>query len=416
MSLQQYSIALKRQPSPERLHQPNRPHTHFIYDFPVQFKKQFPTAAPLGIGLISTWEFHVNQKCRANIRPAFDTKLAGYQPFKQEYLLPVPGLKRNAFDGSQTRPVFGIIFNVSKEDDEIIERNYMQQKQTRQRIWCNAWVSKTGVITKNHPTLPVSIFADLRHTSNYNSLGTLMSAVELRRWKDTLDLFRCHGVPEPYRKFVEAEVQGHTAIKISPIFIEPTAYPHRVPRTQIAKPSRAEPKKERLPPTIAALQNKYHIKHGKFAPPCPENSFQARVFEEYHNEIMRGQVDIDIEDSAHLKTTVNYWDRISDRCDDGLDVFDALRASRGQGPWRHPHTVDGPVEGVDEIQAAVQVTLQKPASNVVSRKLSTAVKRKEPPQNMQVPRSTGPPSAKKQKVQPPKEATAAVPKNRLNIK
>ncbi|KAH9223449.1 hypothetical protein DL95DRAFT_400965 [Leptodontidium sp. 2 PMI_412] len=414
MSLPQLSTALKRQPSLEKLSQPNRPYTHFIYDFPVQFKKQFPTAAPMGVGLIATWEFHVNQKGRANIRPAFETKLAGYQPFKPEYLLPVPGLKRKVFDGSQPRPVYGIIFNVSKQDDEIIERGYLQQKQSRPRIWFRAWMSKTGEFTKESPVVPVSMFADLRHTCNYYSPGTLMSAVELQRWKETLAVFGRYGVPEWYRKFVGAEVQGQRASKISPIFIEPTAYPHHVPRTQIPKPRGAKLEKEPLAPTVVALQKKYHKKHGKLAPPCPGNSIQARVFEEYHDELMRGQVDIDIEHSAHLKGTVNYWDRISDRCDDGLDVFDALRASRGQRPWKHPNIVDGPIEGVDEIQAAVQVTLQQPASNVVSRKPSTTVKRKEPPQNTQVPCPNGPPPAKKQKVQQPK-AAAAVPRNPQNM-
>lgn len=67
MSLPQLSTALKRQPSLEKLSQPNRPYTHFIYDFPVQFKKQFPTAAPMGVGLIATWDFHVNQKGRGLI-------------------------------------------------------------------------------------------------------------------------------------------------------------------------------------------------------------------------------------------------------------------------------------------------------------------------------------------------------------
>ncbi|KAH7356778.1 hypothetical protein BKA65DRAFT_214620 [Rhexocercosporidium sp. MPI-PUGE-AT-0058] len=412
MSLWQLSTAMNLSPPPGELDKPEWIHLVLIYDFPVQFKKQFPTAVIAGVGLIPGWEFHINQKGRANIRPAFDTRIEKQEPYGTEYLLPAPAVKTPIFNTSRHKPLYGLIFMISKHDDQIIERNYAQQKQARQRVWSRAWLSRTGAYNLPSASVTVSMFADLRHTCNRYGPGGLSSAAELKRWEDTLTLFGKWGVPDVYRHFVAWEVQGHIANKISPIYIDPLAYPLDIFRIPLENPRDKVPKNaagKRLSPRTAELKEEYYRKHGALAPAFPANDHQARIFEDYHDELMRGQVDVDCEDAEILQATLDYWDRMSARCDDGLDVLDAIKASRGQRPWRHPNTVDGPAEDGDMNQAAVHPP-QKPASTVVSRKPSTAVKRKQPPKNAQVPTPHGPSPAKKQKVQQPKAAATAVPK------
>lgn len=311
--------------------------------------------------------------------------------------------------------MYGIVFNVSKEDNEIIERSYKQQNQPRSRVICDALeCRKGGFDNGNAVVAEVSAFADLLHTCDGHKSGASTSPTEIQRWVETLILFQRHGVPTAYRAMVIHEVHGMGRTKISPIYVDPEAYPEEITR-HLRNKQEPEKKvvKDLLPPKAAILKKQYFKKHGALALPPPRDDEQARIFEEYHDEVMRGQVDIDFDSSDHLKATVGYWNKMSDRTDDGLDFLDAIKESRGERPWKHPNTVRGPpeVEDKDEdkaIAAQPKKPATKPKAGPKAGNMRPPPKRKQAPQSMQAPPPNGPSPAKKQKVQRP--STAAAPK------
>ncbi|PVH84528.1 hypothetical protein DL98DRAFT_528470 [Cadophora sp. DSE1049] len=424
MSLSQFTSSITGNPSrnkPESFH-------HFVYDFPGVFGRQFPSATPKSIGIIPEWEFHFNQKNRANIRPRFATRVAGFEPVRNEYLMPAPEVKKECFDSRKGYPACGVIFEVNSYDNQAIEQAFA--KQHRQRVLCKAWASPNqGQAIDPKSVRIVSAFADLLHTRQGNNPAAFITTAEHHRWMETVDIFTRHNMPKALRDFVLNVVNGRATNMFSPIYVNPEAYPleaTRMIRKLREKREREKAYKAQLPLTAANLQKKastsngtiapsvqvndyqarvidhydheyiqdpidniyeqppprkatnlreqYYRKHGIFAPACPVNDKQAKVYEDYHDEGMRSQVDVDCQDAKHLKATVTYWNRMSERCDDGLDVLDAIKESRGQRRWMHPNTAEILDESEGEEEAAV--TQPKPASNVVTKKPSNAVNNK----------------------------------------
>ncbi|KAK0107234.1 hypothetical protein ONS95_003936 [Cadophora gregata] len=455
----------------------------FIYDFPSVFARQFPSATAKGIGIIHEWEFHFNQKNRANIRPRFGTSLLGFEPVGKEYLMPAPEVKKEIFDSRKGFPACGLIFEVNSIDNMAIERAFA--KQHRQRVLCKAWTSPAlGQAIDSKSVRIVTAFADLHHTRQGGNPLTFMSPAEYHRWMETLGIYTRNGMPKVLRDFVLNVVNGKATNKFSPIYINPEAYPIDVTkmiRKLKEKRERDKSHRKQLPPTAtnlqknnftstrtvvptiqaknyearisghcdeehiqdqivnvyeqplpgkaANLQEQYYRNHGILAPACPFNDHQAKVYEDYHDEILRSQVDVDFQDTTHFKATVSYWDRISERCDDGLDVLDAIKESRSQRHWTRPNTAERLEAGEGEGETALPQPKPKPAFSVAMQKptdatnskttdlteqkpATTIINERQRPQTAQASHLAVQPPVKKQKVQ--QSGPSRAPKCQLN--
>ena len=398
--------------------------------------------------------------------------MAGFEPVGNEYLIPAPAAKKQCFDSRKGYPACGVVFEVNGHDNQQIEQAFV--KQRRQRVVCRALVAPArGLAIDPKAVRIVSAFVDLHHTRQGNNPAGFMSPAERQRWIETIALYTRHNMPRALRDFMLNLINGRATNLFSPIYVDPEAYPleaTRVFRRLLEKRDREESNRPRLPlplvnlqkhvsthkgtirPAVQVnnnnnqgspidcynneqikdqvdnldehnlpqkayiLQEEYYEKHGILAPPCPVNDKQAKIYEDYHDEVMRGQVDVDFQDTKYLKATINYWDRISERCDDGLDILDTIKESRGERRWIHPYTA----EIIDDSEDEEESTLPQPkpapnvvtknhsnvthngASNIARQVPSTVVDNKrQRPQNQQEYQSTGQPPAKKQKAQQP---------------
>ena len=396
--------------------------------------------------------------------------MAGFEPVGNEYLIPAPAAKKQCFDSRKGYPACGVVFEVNGHDNQQIEQAFV--KQRRQRVVCRALVAPArGLAIDPKAVRVVSAFVDLHHTRQGNNPAGFMSPAERQRWIETIALYTRHNMPRALRDFMLNLVNGRATNLFSPIYVDPEAYPleaTRVFRRLLEKREREEARRSRLllplvnlqkhvsthkgttrpavqvnnnqgrvnggynhekikdqidnldehdlPQKAYILQGKYYEKHGILAPPCPVNDKQAKIYEDYHDEVMRGQVDVDFQDTKHLKATINYWDRISERCDDGLDVLDAIKESRGEGRWIHPYTAEVIDESEDEEEPTLpqpklaHMMVTKKPSNVTNDKATNMIQqipytvvdnKRQRPQNPQEYQPTGQPPAKKQKVQQP---------------
>ncbi|CZT00774.1 uncharacterized protein RAG0_08678 [Rhynchosporium agropyri] len=399
MTTSQYSSTIKTMITADQGDHPERDYLHFIYDYPERYKKAYPGHRYTAVGYVHGWEFHVNQNRQANLRPIFNTSLAGIKPEGEKYLLPTPGLKNPNSLRRPTIPVHGLVFALSKEDDQILEERCELSEYPRSRVWCNATIRRDGIESQ----VKVSVFVDLRYTCNITEVF-ITSKVQLEEWENTFLLFLKEGVPKQYILSIIAEIQGQGPDKISPIFVDPEAY-----RIDFSKMSIDEHSEEadkviadvHRTPSAALLLDEYYENYGTLAPACPTDSQGAKVFEDLHDGILRGHNTIESQSAAQRKATTSYVDRMSNRCDDGLDVYDAVRKTRGQKPWKHPDTVDVSVEEDDSDDTVT--SRQTAGPKVVSEKPSAPVNPKRS-HRKQASRPDGESLAKKQKVQDPKAA------------
>ncbi|KAL2073293.1 hypothetical protein VTL71DRAFT_10617 [Oculimacula yallundae] len=398
MSVSQYSNAVDSI-TVEKLASPDDLHYHLVYDFPQLYKSSFPNLKHSMVGCIPNWEFHINDLGKANIRPTFDIKVDGSKPYGKNYLLPSPGLKEKHTLSRESFLVYGVVFALNQKDDEIAEKYFAQPQEHRHRVQCNAVLGRNG---RNYE-LQVSVFVDLKNTCTGFNQNLLKSQEDINKWRRTIDIFRKAEVPETYLKYLKAEVRGRIPSRISPIHVDSEAYLSDIPdipADEHAEKADHELIEQPLPPKAAFLRKKYYEKYGKLAPLCPTNRRQARVFDEYHDALLRSRADTEAEDTAHLNAAVSYSDWLASRADDGLDVYDAIREDHGQSPWKHPNTVRGPAENGVMKDVAGALTGAAPD---FSRKHATSLshKRKQPPPNLLIPGPDGATPAKKQKVQQP---------------
>lgn len=394
--------------------------------------------------------------------------------------MPAPEVKKQFFDSRQGYPACGVIFEVNSHDNQVIEQAFA--KQYRQRVLCKALAAPAqGQAIDPKSVRIVSAFTDLRHTRQSNNPGVFMCPAERLRWMETISVYSRHGMPKVLVDFVLNVVKGRTTNMFCPIYVDPEAYPleatrvirkledkrerEKAYRAQISFTSANLQKKasanngttappvqvndyrtrvidnddhgnaqvqidnnyERsLPPKAVNLQEQYYRKYGIFAPVCPVNDKQAKVYEDYHNEVLRSQVDVDNHNAKYLTATATYLNRMSERCDDGLDVLDAIKERRGQCRWIHPNNAESLGESGDEEGAGLPQP--ESASNVVTKNVSNAVNnratnvlmqkpsammdnKRQRPQNIQGSHLARQPPAKKQKVQqsyPPAHFTSTL--------